>query len=134
MAIKPAVRHHPTLWIIIGSMLLASVLSSGLTLLTVLGAPPWELAARVPQRPSAGPQAPERGSVAPTRSPAEPGAASATTSTELGAGAPGTRYHPVPPRHRHPEGYQRSLLFSGVLGLTIALVGVTMVSRRRRMW
>ncbi|WP_326561937.1 hypothetical protein [Micromonospora sp. NBC_01796] len=35
---------------------------------------------------------------------------------------------------RLPDGYQRSLLYSGLLGLIIAAIGLTMVGRRRRLW
>lgn len=106
MTIEPAVRRHPTPWIIIGSILLASILSAGLTLLAVFG----------------------------TTHPGTPPAA-ATTTTELGAGPPpATSYRPAPQAERPPEGYYQSLFFSGIFGLVIALVGVTMVSYRRRMW
>lgn len=106
MTIEPAVRRHPTPWIIIGSILLTSVLSAGLTLLAVFG----------------------------TARPGTPPAA-ATTTAELGAAPPSaTGYRPTPQADRPPEGYYRSLLFSGIFGLVIAFVGVTMVSYRRRMW
>ena len=35
---------------------------------------------------------------------------------------------------RRPDGYQRSLVYSGLLGLAIAVIGLTMVGRRRRLW
>ncbi|MEV4627506.1 hypothetical protein AB0J90_14570 [Micromonospora sp. NPDC049523] len=35
---------------------------------------------------------------------------------------------------RLPDGYQRSLLYSGLLGLAIAAIGLTIVGRRRRLW
>ncbi|WP_121157698.1 hypothetical protein [Micromonospora pisi] len=33
-----------------------------------------------------------------------------------------------------PAGYQRSLVYSGLFGLVIAMVGITMIGRRRRLW
>jgi hypothetical protein len=53
-----------------------------------------------------------------------PSAASPTTPAVTVAGATG----------RHPDGYQRSLIYSGLLGLTIATIGLSMVGRRRRLW
>jgi hypothetical protein len=35
---------------------------------------------------------------------------------------------------RRPESYQRSLVYSGLLGLAIAAIGLSMVARRRRLW
>ncbi|WP_329105673.1 hypothetical protein OG792_33280 [Micromonospora sp. NBC_01699] len=35
---------------------------------------------------------------------------------------------------QRPTGYQRSLVYSGLLGLLIAAIGLTMVGRRRRLW
>lgn len=36
--------------------------------------------------------------------------------------------------NRRPEGYQRSLVYSGLLGLTIAAIGIGMIGRRRQLW
>ena len=36
--------------------------------------------------------------------------------------------------HERPDWFARSLVYSGLLGLTIALYGLSMVLRRRRTW
>jgi hypothetical protein len=58
------------------------------------------------------------------RFPSSVPSATPATATRLSAGEPQGR----------PEGYERSLVVSGLLGLGIAVFGLTMVTRRRRTW
>lgn len=125
MAIEPADRHHPAPWFILGPMLFAGLLSAGLALLVVVGAPPWKAASGTAERISS-----HSGSVPARAAPA----ASAAAAAPLGAGRTGTAYRPAPASHRHPDGFHRSLLVSGILGLAIAIIGGTMIGRRRQMW
>lgn len=135
MAIEPAVRYHPAPWIVLGPMLLASFLSVGLALLAVLGGPPWGQTPGTAGRPAgpsvagqgaAGPPPYLSGSAAPAVSPAVAAPPNAVPA--------GTAYLPAPAAGRHRDDYQRSLLLSGTLGLAIAIIGVTMISRRRQLW
>ncbi|MFK3982639.1 hypothetical protein ACI2K4_19960 [Micromonospora sp. NPDC050397] len=35
---------------------------------------------------------------------------------------------------QRPEGYQLSLIYSGLLGMTISAIGIAMIGRRRQLW
>lgn len=133
MAIEPAVRHHPAPWIVLGPMLLASFLSVGLALLAVLGAPPWGQTPGAAGRPI-GPPVAGQGAGPPYLSGSVAPAASVAVAASPNALPPGTAYLPAPATGSHSAGYQRSLLLSGTLGLAIAIVGLTMISRRRQLW
>lgn len=94
----------------------------------------------LPAPPTAGPtRAPAPHDLAPM-DPVPP--AGGPTSTMGGAGgvdglvtppSPGTAA-PDRANGRRPEGYQRSLVYSGLLGLAIALIGIGMIGRRRQLW
>ncbi|MFI6758262.1 hypothetical protein ACIBF5_03835 [Micromonospora sp. NPDC050417] len=65
----------------------------------------------------------------------------ATTPLGGGSGAGGLVVGPRPDAtttgrasDRLPAGYQRSLVYSGLFGLVIAMVGITMIGRRRQLW
>lgn len=144
MAIEPAVRYHPARWIILGPVLFASLFSMGLALLAVLGAPPWGPSPGTAARPihptavgekAGGQQAggPLRPVTADTADTSPPEAAD-PAPPPLGAAPSGTAYRTDVIAAHRTYGYQRSLLYSGLLGLAIALAGLTMVGRRRQMW